>query len=78
MRLTFNNFSEYPEGPMTIEVDVNYSTQAAPIYSFEFDIEVIDCSTETISTSDPDNCPIAKNFPHFEETFEWKTFSFPN
>ena len=78
MMLTFNNFSEYTAGTMIIGVDVYYSTQAAPIYSFEFDIEVIDCSTETISTSDPDNCPIAKNFPDFEETFEWSTFSYPN
>ena len=64
--LTFNDFHNYSEGMMKVQVEIKSShnlTVAA--YTIPFDIEVIDCQSHDIIVYEPDKCPIAQTFSNF-------------
>ena len=61
---------------MTVKVDISLSLAAAPAYSIDVPITVIDCEQEIMTFTDPETCPLTGVFPTFLRAYQWDSFEF--
>ena len=73
--ITFSNLSAYEVGLIDVQMEVSSTLKLSAAYTINFEMEVIDCYSEIMTSPNPPLTSLAVTFP-FDEKLHWSPFEY--